>query len=272
VKETTKRDVDQRRLFFGMDVHAPWPENLPHARTLKAKHRHLTLAFLGNTAYSKIKASITRLPRPFFRVGPVGVFDACLFLPEHNPKVVSWHIESFGKGDVIAQYQENLISFLEGEGYELGHRKFLKHVTLGRSPFLPKQWKKSFYPLPLYFQNLHLYESHRGLCYEPIWTHDLLPPFQEIEHVADIAFLVFGKTLQQIYCNAQIALAFQAPQILPFLQPHSRAKSLEEAIINLNEALSQADHEIGMPFKAVSFHGEIEKKGEVLVWKMIVDI
>jgi len=268
----TNNDPDQKRLFFGVEVHAPWPKELPDARTLKAKHRHLTLAFLGNTSYSKIKMIIPKIPRPHFRVGPVGMFDSCLFLPRRDPKVVTWHVESFGESDSIALYQEKLASFLEQQGYQLDHREFLKHVTLGRSPFLAKQWKKAFQPLPLYFQNLHLYESHSGLRYEPIWTHDFLPPFKEIEHVADIAFHVFGESLQQIYCNAQMALAFECPQILPFLKVHSQVGSLEEIIMKLNEGVTQADREVGMPFKAVSFHGEVEEEAKVLVWEMIVDV
>jgi RNA 2',3'-cyclic 3'-phosphodiesterase len=272
MEKMEKSDPDQKRLFFGMEVHAPWPKELPDACTLKAKHRHLTLAFLGDTSYSQIKTLIPKLPRPSFRIGPVGIFDSCLFLPRRDPKVVTWHVEPFGENDFVAEYQESLASFLEQQGYELDHREFLKHVTLGRSPFLPKQWKKAFHPLPLYFQNLHLYESHSGLCYEPIWTHDLLPPFKEIEHVADIAFHIYGGDLQQIYCNAQIALAFECPEILPFLKSQLRVENLEEIIIQLNEAVTQADHEVGMPFKAVSFHGEVEKKGENLVWEMIVDV
>jgi len=266
------RDPDQKRLFFGIEVHAPWPEELPEARTLKAKHRHLTLAFLGDTSYEKIKALIPKLPRPHFRVGSVATFDSCLFLPRRDPKVVTWHVEPFGESDHLATYHEELATFLEEEGYVLDHREFLKHVTLGRTPFLANQWKKAFKPLPLYFQNLHLYESHSGLHYEPIWTHDLLPPFEEMEHVADIAFRIFGESLEQIFWNAQFALAFECPEILPLLDPHTQVKSLEEIIMQLNEVVTKGDQEFGTPFKAVSFHGDVVEKGGVLTWEMIVDV
>ena len=268
----TQNDSDQKRLFFGVEVHAPWPDELPDSRTLKATHRHLTLAFLGESSYQKIKGLIPRLPRPQFSVGPVGIFDSCLFLPRRDPKVVTWHVEPFGEGDPIALYQEQLSTFLDEEGYALDHREFLKHVTLGRSPFLAKEWKRAFEPLPLYFQNLHLYESHSGLSYEPIWTLDLLPPFEEIEHVADIAFRIYGESIQQLFWNAQIALAFECPELLPHLIPQQQVKTLEEIIIQLNDIVRRADQEMGTPFKAVSFHGSVQKRGRALTWEMIVDV
>jgi len=268
----TENNPDQKRLFFGMEAHAPWPEALPDARTLRAKHRHITLAFLGDSSYGKIKALIPKVPRPPFRVAPVGLCDSCLFLPRRDPKVVTWHVDSLGDHDLLADYQETLSTFLEAQGYHFEHREFLKHVTLGRSPFLPSQWKKAFKPLPIYFQNLHLYESHSGLRYEPIWTHDLLPPFEEIEHIADIAFRIYGESLEQLYLNAQIALAFECPEILPFYDSALHVKSLEEMIMRLNEIVSRADHQIGTPFKAVSFHGTIKKEGGILTWEMIVDV
>ena len=261
---------DMKRLFFGVEAHAPWPDELPDARTLRAKHRHLTLAFLGDTSYGKIKSLIPKIPKPKFRVGPVGVFDSCLFLPKRDPKVVTWHVEPLG-GDPMAEYQEELTDFLEKEGYKLDHREFLKHVTLGRTPFRTNQWQKAFKPLPLFFKNLHLYESHSGLRYEPIWTHDFFPPFEEMEHVADIAFRVYGENLQQLYLNAQIALAFECSDILPHISTQKEVSNLEEIIIGLNEIVTKVDHEVGTPFKAVSFHGSI-KEGEVLLWEMIVDV
>jgi len=37
--------------------------------------------------------------------------------------------------------------------------------------------------------------------------------------------------------------------------------------------VAQADQEIGAPFKAVSFHGNIVKKNnQLLEWEMIVDV
>ena len=38
---------DQKRLFFGFEVKAPWPQGLPKGRILKEDQRHITIAFLG---------------------------------------------------------------------------------------------------------------------------------------------------------------------------------------------------------------------------------
>lgn len=262
---------DQKRLFFGFEVHAPWPEDLPDARTLKSKHRHLTIAFLGNTSYSKIRSLIPKIPKPPFRVGPIGVADSILCLPRRHPCVVTWHIDSFGS-DPLNDFQKNLSDFLEENGYEMDQRKFLKHITLGRSPFKEEEWKKGFQPLPVYFHHFHLFESFKGLCYEPIWSHDLLPPFEEIEHVADIAFRIYGESLQEIFWNAQIALAFKCPAILPHLDPEYQIHTIEDGIIRLNGIITEADKDIGTPFKAVSFHGDVHLVKGVKCWEMIVDV
>ncbi|MCB1106959.1 MAG: hypothetical protein KDK76_02560 [Chlamydiia bacterium] len=262
---------DEKRLFLGFEVHAPWPENLPDARTLKASHRHLTLVFIGNTSYKKIRSLIPKMPKPPFRVGPVALSDACLCLPHRDPSVVTWHVDPFG-ADLLNEYQKEVSDFFQSEGYEMDKRKFLKHITLGRSPFNEKEWKKEFVPLPLYFHHLHLYESFKGLRYEPIWTHDLFPPFEEIEHVADLAFKVYGESLQQIFWNAQIALAFKCSDLLPFLDPGYEVRTIEEGIIRLNEITTEGDKKVGTPFKAVSFHGEVMENKGILTWEMIVDV
>ncbi|MBF5059944.1 2'-5' RNA ligase family protein [Candidatus Neptunochlamydia vexilliferae] len=132
---------DIKRLFFGFEVYATWPDDLPDARTLKAKHRHLTIAFLGDTSYKQIRSLIPKMPKPSFRVGPVALSDACLCLPRRDPRVVTWHGSPFG-ADTIAGYQK------EVAGYLIDKREFLKHITLGRSPFKEKEWKKHFSHCP----------------------------------------------------------------------------------------------------------------------------
>ncbi|MCB1085356.1 MAG: hypothetical protein KDK60_04570 [Chlamydiia bacterium] len=263
--------MDEKRLFFGFEAHAPWPEAMPDAGTLKAKHRHLTLVFLGNTSYSEVRALLSKMPKPPFKIAPVGIADSLLCLPERHPRVVTWHVESFGK-DPIGDYQEVLEGYFREAGYHIDKREFLKHITLGRMPFSEKEWKKVFAPLPLYLGPLHLYESAGKLHYEPIWTHHLLPPFKEIDHVADIAFEIHGEKIEDLFWNAQIALAFKAPEILPFLEREKRVETIEEIIMSLNAITTEADKEMGTPFKAVSFHGHVVKKKGVLSWEMIVDV
>ena len=264
---------EQKRLFFGFEVHAPWPSSFPKARMIDGKDRHLTIAFLGLTPSSKIEQILPELPKPSFRVGPIGIFDRCLFLPKKNPRVVAWHAIPIGDSNPIAPYQKELSEWLRQKGYPIEDRDFLFHITLGRNPFVKEEWKKEFATLPLFYQNLHLYESLGNLSYKPIWTYPLLPPFEEIEHVADIAFDINGETLSQLYLHGQLALAFTFPEIIPFFDVSNRKTSIEDIIIGLNQIVSEADKEIGCPFKAVSFHGDIQnREGNLLHWEMIVDV
>ena len=127
--------------------------------------------------------------------------------------------------------------------------------------------------MPLYFRNLHLYAHNEQLQYIPIWTHSFHPPFVEIEHEADVAFYIYGESVYQINLNAQIALAFHCPDLTAFLNLKDDRKSIEEIIMGLNEIVTLGDSAVGTPFKAVSFHGEIEKQAQgMLRWKMIIDV
>ena len=42
--------------------------------------------------------------------------------------------------------------------------------------------------------------------------------------------------------------------------------------MELNNLVMAVDQDIGSPIKAVSFHGEIEKKENYLQWEMIIDV
>jgi len=268
----TKQNEEQASLFLGMEAHAPWPAMLPDAHMVQAQYRHLTLIFLGKTSYQHLCTLLPHLPLPPFRIGPVSIFDSCLFLPKHHPRVVAWHVKPFGENDLLTLYQKQIFLFFKKQGYRLDVREPIHHVTLGRLPFVIQEWKEAFQPLPLYLQNVHLYASRGGLCYEPIWTHPILPPFEEVEHVADVAFHIFGENLQQLYYHAQIALTFAYPQILPFLRSYLRVKNLEEIIIELNQIIAKVDQELGISCKAVSFHGDVKRENEVFVWEMVVDV
>jgi RNA 2',3'-cyclic 3'-phosphodiesterase len=268
-------EEEQKRLFFGLEVNAPWPSKLPPGRHLDEKHRHLTLAFLGQVPYSKLTDSLKQFPTPSFKVGLVGRFDQCLLLPKKHPHVIAWNIEWLENPEALLTFQENLCSWLNKEGFPVANsdRKWLAHVTLSRQPFPAPQWLKTFNPLPLTIKDIHLYESLGNLHYSPIWTHPLKAPFIEIEHMADLAFHVYGESLEQLYCHAKMALAFRDSSILscPFIP--TKLDSVEDIVIALNEIIRQLDREEGSPFKAVSFHGDITKNSdETLKWEMIVDV
>ena len=266
--------AETKRLFFGLEVAAPWPEKLPSGRILDSIHRHLTLAFLGNVPWQPLEKSLSTTPILPFSVGLVGQFDQLLLLPPSHPHVIAWHVNWGDESSAIAQYQKNLVQWLKGLGYHLDDsRDFLPHVTLCRTPFDKAEWLDQFTILPMMVTNLHLYESLGNLQYNPIWSHPLIRPFEEIEHTADIAFIVRGEDLQQLQRHALTALAFHEPHFMNYLKDLLAVSHLDEIIMNLNKILSKIDLEQGSPFKAVSYHGEIQTDSHgILSWEMIVDV
>lgn len=264
-------NTNQKRLFFAIEVQAPWPQPLPAGRKLDEAHRHMTVAFLGQSDWDLLKAALPQIPTLPWKVGLTGIFDQCLFLPERHPRVVAWHVEWFEGKEALAVYQKKLIAWLQALGFNPDARKeFLPHVTLCRAPFNPHPWRKTFHPLPMTCSSLNLYESMGGLRYEPIWSQPLLPPFTEIDHTADVAFHIYGETLEQLQLHAKIALAFKFPPLSN--QPLPNPESLDDLIIHLNNAVAHFDAKQGCPFKAVSFHGDLQQQNGILKWEMIVDV
>jgi 2'-5' RNA ligase len=263
--------METKRVFFGVEGHAAWPDQLPLGRLIPEESRHLTLAFLGNQPLSRLQAILARIPPPPFQVALSGYFDKCLFFPPGHPHVAAWRLQLYEEGR-LKEYQALLASWLAEQGYPIEERKWVPHMTLCRTPFDPHAWKKNFTPLPGYCGSLHLYESRGNLTYFPLWSSPLLSPFEEIEHQADLAFLIRGSTVQQLYLNAFTALAFKTPALLSFFE-QTEVLSLDDIVIALNERIAAADCAEGTPFKAVSFHGEIYQIGnEILEWEMIVDV
>lgn len=264
---------EKKRLFFGLEISAPWPIKYPSGRLLDETHRHMTLAFLGNVDYRKLKAALPSLPQPSFRVGLVGQFDRCLLLPPRNPRVVASHIDWIDEADALIRFQKQLTQWLQKAEFQIDDRRdFLPHVTLCRAPFAPKEWKKAFTILPCVTKDLHLYESLGNLKYESIWKYSFKSPFEEIEHTADIAFRIHGESMVQLHRHAQIALSFRFPQLLSYISKQAAIRSLEEIVVDLNRIVCKADAEIGCPFKAVSFHGNVIQSDDILTWEMIVDV
>ncbi len=263
-----------KRLFFGLDVSAPWPIQLPHGRVLNEEDRHLTLAFLGNIPVSKIMEILPSIPLPLHRIGLTGFFDQCLFLPNRHPHVVAWHIQWLEKGNWLSQYQQQLIDWLKRNDFSVSEKNtFLPHVSLCREPFPIGCWKESFSPLPLFTRNLHLFESLGHSHYRSCWRLPFKLPFEEKEHTADIAFIILGQDFSQLYLHACLALAFKFPLLLDYFSSESILSNLDDVVIELNNVLTRADIAVGCPFKAISFHGSIQKDKEGdLKWEMIVDV
>ena len=265
---------DIKRLFFGLSIEAPWPSEFPPGRLLEEPYRHLTLAFLGEIELSKILKILPSIPSFPQKIGFAGRFNQLLFLPPRHPHAVAWQIEWLLEGGQLDQYQQALTEWLKNSGVPLSEKNsFLPHVTICRSPFDIKPWKKNFSPLPLFTTSLHLYESLGSSHYQSLWSHALIPPFEEIEHAADIAFQVIGESFQQLYLHASLAIAFNFPPFLDFIGPPQVISNLDRCVMALNETLSRLDVEMGSPFKAISFHGDAEiTENGLMKWEMIVDV
>jgi len=99
-----------------------------------------------------------------------------------------------------------------------------------------------------------------------------MPAFTELDHTADIAFRIFGESLEEIYLHAFAALSFKFIEFLTFLRPAEGIDSIDEIVIRLNESIAYADQAFRCPYKAVSFHGGVVQDENILHWDMIVDV
>lgn len=250
---------NKKRLFFGIEMISPWPDDFPKGRILDEESRHITMAFLGNVVYEE---RLHNIPMPGWKVGRVGFFEKCIALA----RVIAWDPVFFD--DRVTLYQKELVRWLKMDD----PRGFFPHMTIAREPFDKRGWMEAFTPLPFFAGSLHLYESLGSSKYKVLWSYNVLPPFVEMEHVADIAFRVYGETAQEIYQNAGVALAFKCPEIGKFLNLKESKENVTEIVIALNDAVAKLDEEVGSPLKAVSFHGEIQEENGILVWEMIIDV
>lgn len=260
------------RLFFAFSVKAPWPESFPEGRILKEENRHVTLVFLGDKKKEEVIPFTEKMPTP--SMGMVGKCDELLFLPKKECRVAAWHIDWLGDDEKIKEYQNKLVQFLVENGTEIPEKKrsFLSHVTIARKPISQKDWKKDFEPVPCMIDAIHLYKSLGNSAYESLWKKDLILPFEEFEHTADIAFTIKGEDIYQLHKHAFIALAFAFPPFISFYEKKQNIESVDDIVMHLNELIFKADSKIGAPFKAVSFHGKKEKKDNLYQWELIVDV
>lgn len=269
---------DVRRLFFGMEAIAPWPDKLPDGRIIDPSFRHATVAFLGNTSFSKVMELLEGFPPSPFKVGFAGMVDHCLILPERHkpPRVVAWHANMLEDHEALEKFQRGFMEWLAVHGFKCSEmkRRWLPHITVCRAPFIPKKWKKAFSLLPVMMPTLRLYESMGNLQYETRWCYDWKAPYEEIEHTADIAFCVRGENLRQLHYHAAIALATIDPALLEEIDNQEwECNSLDEIIVHLNRLVTATDTAVGCGLKAVSYHGMVtEEEDGTLSWEMIVDV
>ena len=178
---------------------------------------------------------------------------------------MAWHVHWLEDDNPLLQFQKALIQWLQACGFQIfnSERPFLPHVTICRKPFDEQKWERAFSALPLLTGDIHLYESVGNLKYEPIWTYHVKPPFEELEHTADLAFRVYGKDLIQLQLHAQVALAFKFPPIVSYFGVQTcQPANLDDIIIYLNKLVSLADRDVGITMKALSFHGEVIEEAD----------
>lgn len=265
---------ETKRLFFGFEVMAPWPAEFPKGRILDESCRHMTIAFLGQTPHERLTDQLTNLPAPPFKVGQVGHFDRCLFLPENHPRVTAWHMKWLNPESEIEGYYKQLVGWLKSNHFNVDERdRLLPHLTISRAPFSIKEWKEHFVKLPFMTKDLLLLESLGNLQYRPCWRLPIQAPFEELEHTADIAFRIRGESIHDLHRNALMALTFKFPSLIAYFASLRQVNDLDDLIIQLNEVVGQADMDKGCPFKAVSYHGSVaQAEDQTLTWDMIVDV
>lgn len=263
---------DEKRLFFGFSIDAPWPTDYPDGRIIHEKDHHMTFAFLGNVSYEIFKKELPSFPRPDFHIGPVGKSTHLLFLPKEHSRVVAHHIEWFTGATLIANYHAQVLDWLKKHQLPVDHRPLLSHVTLARAPFHKREWEDAFETLPMRITGIHLYESMGNLSYPSLWHLSLHPAFEEFEHTADIAFTIRAEKESDLFIHAAVALSFRYPPFLNFIPSQFPKPTLEDIIRSLNRMISLCDLEIGCPFKAVSYHGLCKKENNLITWEMIVDV
>ena len=262
-----------KRLFFAAEIAAPWPQDLPKGRYIAEEFRHMTIAFLGLVDSRNLLNLMNQVPLPKWRIGPAGIFNRYTFLPEKSPRVVA-ACPAFAQGEeAVINYQKELSQWLFDHNFLKTIEHFLPHVSISRDPFDENGWRSFSCKIPFFIRGIALFSSLGSSRYELLWEKKSQPPFEEIEHTADIAYQICGENFSQLAIHATIALAFSFPSFSRYIGASPYCSSIEDVIYLLNERVAQIDIEEGIGLKAVSYHANVEERGnELLYWTMIVDV
>lgn len=266
---------DTKRFFFGFEIETLWPKIPQEKKLISEKNRHITLLFLGDVLAEDVEKHLNFLPLFDFKIAPVGFFDKILFLPKNQPRLVAYKANFMDKNQKIEKFQKDLFDFFKNKKKSIKqNQNFLPHVTICRNNFSKDLWEQSFEPFAFYIKSFNLFESLGHSEYKTLWrAKNLIKPFNEIPHTADIAFEIKGVNFSDLLYNAFIALSFKEKKILNFYKELKNVYSIDDVIINLNEIVTIAEIQgIHMPFKAISFHSDIKTEKDILTWEMIVDV
>src|SRR3989304_5696453 len=94
MQDTTQDEkLTLTRLFLGMELSAPWPENMPQGRIISSNARHMTFAFLGQKSLDEVGPALNLLPANPSMIGPATLMDHLQFFPEKPARVVALHVD-----------------------------------------------------------------------------------------------------------------------------------------------------------------------------------
>ena len=176
--------MDLKRLFWGFEVHAQWPQ-FPHdGRIIEPGSRHATMVFLGETDHDILKPFIESY-RPAITSTPTGYFDHIMFLPNKRKAHV---ISLGGKINEMTQCMSEVQRIKRGMnalGIKTEEREWLFHVTVARAPFrqkpqeLQKLWESALgaqpkLHVPFSIASISLYQSMPDLTYKKLHSFPLM--------------------------------------------------------------------------------------------------
>ncbi|MCX6112793.1 MAG: hypothetical protein NTY22_05875 [Proteobacteria bacterium] len=161
--------MEIRRLFWGFEITAQWPQFPRDGRQILPKDRHATIAFLGNVDYDMLKPFINNY-EPEINIQPSGIFNRLILLPnEKKSRIISLggHINNL---DMCMTEVNRIKKGMSMLGFKIDERDWLFHVTIARKPFNIKLWKGLNILIPFRLSGICLYQSIQSLIYEKLHT------------------------------------------------------------------------------------------------------
>ena len=255
-----------KRLFFGLEVHAPWPTHFPKGNILAETQRHVTLSFLGHCDLENLLGELRYFPltSKTSPIGFCGLFDYCLFLPPKTSHVVAWHNHWYHQKYFIEIFQRTLTDWLKQLHFSPDSSEWLPHTTICRGSFDQEEWLKSFIPLPFFTQSIHLYESLGNATYQSVWNYPVLAPFEQIASQKN-HLLIRASSLSDLYYNAFTALAFKYPSLVAHFIQINELSSLDEVTDVLNQCMRSFSESHSSGVKSIHLSEEPLKNLEGVV-------